>query len=206
MTTSRYPFVARIVRASPTVATRAGSAHTATAPSAPRSPTPPAARAPSTSRSRPRPPPQSVPNPAARRRRDRAPGQPCGRFGHSISLGARRQNYIDRRPRGRSHFALNDPPTERRRRHARDGARHSRCRWRRRRGPHCAARAWWMPRRSARIGAGSLPGEEQRAVAARTAGHAVGRQALPQVLGGDVRPGFAAGSSQPSCSSSPARW
>jgi hypothetical protein len=33
---------------------------------------------------------------------------------------------------------------------------------------------------------------EQRAMAARTAGHAVGRQALAQVLGGDVRRGFAA--------------
>jgi hypothetical protein len=33
---------------------------------------------------------------------------------------------------------------------------------------------------------------EQRALAARTAGHAVGCQALAQVLGGDMRPGLAA--------------
>jgi hypothetical protein len=39
---------------------------------------------------------------------------------------------------------------------------------------------------------------EQRALAARTAGHAVGCQALAQVLGGDMRPGLAA-REQPAC-------
>jgi hypothetical protein len=50
-----------------------------------------------------------------------------------------------------------------------------------------------MPRRSARIGAGSRPASaSSRAVATGAAGDAVGRQALAQVLGGDMRAGLAA--------------